>query len=132
MQIRTVGVCPGSGSGVLVKGTGDNLPDLLFTGELSHHEALAVIERGSAVVALAHSNTERGYLRAVMSGKLAGVLREQWNAERTQGLEALEESVKEGGAGLAEGLEGAYRDEECEVGVSEADRDPFGIMVRMG
>lgn len=132
MQIRTVGVCPGSGSGVLVKGTGGNLPDLLFTGELSHHEALAVIERGSAVVALAHSNTERGYLRTVMRGKLMDTLKSEWKTERDQGLKALEDCVKEGGAGLVDGLDEMYRDEECEVGVSEADRDPFGIMVRLG
>lgn len=132
MQIRTVGVCPGSGSGVLVKGTGDNLPDLLFTGELSHHEALAVIERGSAVVALAHSNTERGYLRAVMREKLGEVLKKEWETERDQGLKAMEESAKEAGAGLVDGLDEAYKDSECGVGVSDADRDPFGIMVRIG
>ena len=132
MKIRTVGMCPGSGSSILMKGTGGNLPDLLFTGELSHHEALAVIERGSAVVALAHSNSERGYLRAVMREKLGEVLEKEWEAERSQGLKALEENAKEAGAGLVDGLDEAYRDTECEVVVSESDRDPFGIMVRMG
>ncbi|RMJ26719.1 NGG1 interacting factor [Aspergillus sp. HF37] len=132
MQIRTVGVCPGSGSGVLMKGTGDNLPDLLFTGELGHHEALAVTERGSAVVALAHSNSERGYLRAVMGEKLAETLRGEWECERGLSLRAFEENAKQGGAGLVEGLDEAVRDPEFEVGVSELDRDPYGIMVRLG
>ncbi|GES61041.1 NGG1p interacting factor 3 [Aspergillus terreus] len=100
MTIRTVGVCPGSGSSVLLRPPpGGQIPDLLFTGELSHHEALAAIERGSAVVALSHSNTERGYLRAVMQEKLTEALRQEW-------------------------------DEEFEVGVSQRDRDPYGIMIR--
>jgi hypothetical protein len=132
MQIRTVGVCPGSGSSVLIKGTGDSLPDLLFTGELSHHEALAVTERGSAVVALAHSNSERGYLRAVMREKLVETLRGEWEGERGQSLKAFEENAKQGGAGLVEGFDEAVRDPEFEVGVSELDRDPYGIMVRLG
>jgi putative NIF3 family GTP cyclohydrolase 1 type 2 len=74
LHITTVGVCPGSGGGVLMKGS--VLPDLLFTGELSHHEALAAIERGSVVVTLFHSNTERGYLHDVMRWKLADALKQ--------------------------------------------------------
>lgn len=74
LHITTVGVCPGSGSGVLMKGS--VLPDLLFTGELSHHEALAAIERGSVVVTLFHSNSERGYLHDIMRGKLADALKQ--------------------------------------------------------
>lgn len=131
LRIRTVGVCPGSGSSVLIKGTGEKLPDLLLTGELSHHEALAVTERGSVVIALSHSNTERGYLHGVMKDKLAGTLQEVWRDECTQGLKAIEESAKQGGAGVEEGVEGALRDTECQVEVSQEDRDPFGIMVRM-
>ena len=51
--------------------------DLLVTGELSHHEALAVVERGKCVVALLHSNSERGYLQ-VMRPRLLEGLREEW------------------------------------------------------
>lgn len=76
LQITTVGVCPGSGGGVLMKG-GSTLPDLLLTGELSHHEALAAIERGSVVVTLFHSNTERGYLHDVMRYKLAEAIKQE-------------------------------------------------------
>ncbi|KAE8136765.1 NIF3-domain-containing protein [Aspergillus pseudotamarii] len=120
ISIRTVGVCPGSGSSVLMKG--GNVPDLLFTGEMSHHEALAAIERGKVVVALAHSNTERGYLRAVMREKLEGVLKGEWEVQRAEALKALEGGEK----GLVEVL----NDGACEVHVSESDRDPYGIMVR--
>ncbi|KAB8234055.1 putative NGG1 interacting factor Nif3 [Aspergillus alliaceus] len=122
LMIRTVGVCPGSGSSVLMKG---DVPDLLFTGEMSHHEALAAIERGKVVVALAHSNTERGYLRGVMRGRLAGALKEEWDLLRGEELKRLERSGEEK---LLEVL----GDAECEVLVSETDRDPYGIMLRRG
>ncbi|PYH84177.1 NGG1 interacting factor Nif3 [Aspergillus uvarum CBS 121591] len=120
LQIRTVGVCPGSGSGVLMKKS--PIPDLLFTGELSHHEALAAIERGSVVVALAHSNTERGYLRAVMREKLAKEVEANWRVQREEGLQQKD----------AEEWKEAFADGSCEVAVSEKDRDPYGIMVRQG
>ncbi|EAW06877.1 Nif3-like dinuclear metal center hexameric protein [Aspergillus clavatus NRRL 1] len=126
MKIRTIGICPGSGSSIL-RGS---LPDLLFTGELSHHEALSAIERGSAVIALAHSNTERGFLHAVMREKLAAELTGEWEVQRGEGLAALQESTKQGGAGVVEGLQDAYNDCECVVDVSERDRDPYGIMIR--
>lgn len=105
MKIRTVGVCPGSGGGVLMKGSGP-LPDLLFTGELSHHEALGAIERGSAVVTLFHSNSERGYLHDVMQHKLS---------------EAISKEL---------GVENSTEQEEPLVAVSQVDRDPFGVVVR--
>lgn len=104
INIRKVGVCPGSGGGVLTKG--GTLPDLLFTGELSHHEALAAIERGSSVVTLFHSNSERGYLWDVMRQKLEDGIVQELGITTT----------KTGGEGL--------------VAVSKADRDPFGVVVR--
>ncbi|PYI11543.1 NGG1p interacting factor 3 [Aspergillus sclerotiicarbonarius CBS 121057] len=119
LKIRTVGVCPGSGSSILLKGTGGKIPDLLFTGELSHHEALAAVERGSVVIALAHSNTERGYLRAVMREKLANAVKKEWEAQRAEGLKAADAELKE-----------VFDDAECIVDVSERDRDPYGIMIR--
>ncbi|KAL3479515.1 GTP cyclohydrolase 1 type 2/Nif3 [Aspergillus californicus] len=118
IKIRTVGVCPGSGSSVLMK-SGKQIPDLLFTGEMSHHETLFAIENGSVVIALAHSNTERGYLRAVMKDKLEEVLRGEWGEARKEGVKASETGLRE-----------VYEDGECDVHVSEMDRDPFGIMVR--
>lgn len=118
IKIRTVGVCPGSGSSILMKGV-KQIPDLLFTGEMSHHETLFAIESGSVVVALAHSNTERGYLKAAMKDRLVKVLSGEW-----------EELRREEGKDAADGLKEVYEDSNCEVHVSEKDRDPYGIMVR--
>lgn len=54
-----------------------------------------------------HTNTERGFLAAVMQGKLQDALAEEWAK--------VESSEK----GTAEGFE---------VMVSQADRDPYEIM----
>jgi putative NIF3 family GTP cyclohydrolase 1 type 2 len=110
MEIHTVGVCPGSGAGVLMKGV-QELPDLLLTGELSHHDALSAIERGSAVITLFHSNTERGYLRECMQDKLRRALRKELELADHEELNSI--------------VEAFY------VEVSKADRDPYGISIRM-
>lgn len=129
IQIQTVGMCPGSGSGVLLRG--DTIPDLLLTGEMSHHEALAATERGSVVISLSHSNSERGYLRAVMQNKLLRELSMAWKSDREEALRAIQDSAKQGGAAPAKAA-GIYEDVEVDVSVSEADRDPYGIMVWRG
>jgi putative NIF3 family GTP cyclohydrolase 1 type 2 len=67
--IRSVAVCAGSGSGVL-KGCD---ADLIFTGEMSHHEALKATMLGQTIVTVFHSNSERKYLRE----RLAPALRSQ-------------------------------------------------------
>lgn len=130
ISIRTVGMCPGSGSGVLMRG--DTLPDLLFTGEMSHHEALAATERGSVVISLAHSNSERGYLRAVMQTKLLRELSQVWKSDREGALQAIKDSAKQGGAAPTTYTPEVYQDANVEVSVSEADRDPYGIMIWRG
>ena len=56
--IKNVAVCAGSGGSVL----SNTVADLLVTGEMSHHEVLAAVERGCNVVLCEHSNSERGYL----------------------------------------------------------------------
>ncbi|MEQ1568742.1 MAG: Nif3-like dinuclear metal center hexameric protein [Myxococcota bacterium] len=56
--VRTVAVCPGSGGSVV----GRARADLVLTGELGHHEVLARVAAGGAVVLTDHSNTERGFL----------------------------------------------------------------------
>ncbi|KAL0636074.1 hypothetical protein Q9L58_004980 [Maublancomyces gigas] len=101
--IRKIAVCAGSG-GSLFKNVD---VDLLFTGELSHHEALAAKEKGISTIACFHTNTERGFLAAVMQVKLQDALAEEWAK--------VESSEK----GTAEGFE---------VMVSQADRDPYEIM----
>ena len=39
--------------------------DLAVTGEMSHHEVLDLVHRGTSVILADHSNTERGYLTHV-------------------------------------------------------------------
>lgn len=129
IRIRTVGLCPGSGSGVLLRDNGA-IPDLLLTGEMSHHEALAATERGSVVISLAHSNSERGYLRAVMQSKLHQELSRCWQSEREAALRAIQDSAKQGGAAPSSASVEVYQDAGVEVIVSETDRDPYGIMIR--
>lgn len=57
--ISTAAVCAGSGSSVLqrVRST-----DLLVTGEMSHHDVLAAVQRGTHVILCEHTNTERFFL----------------------------------------------------------------------
>ena len=58
-KVRSIAVAAGAGSGVL-RGTP---ADVYVTGEMSHHDALAAVAAGTAVVLAGHSNTERGFLR---------------------------------------------------------------------
>ncbi|KAL8768449.1 MAG: hypothetical protein Q9209_005355 [Squamulea sp. 1 TL-2023] len=116
IQIRTVGVSAGSGHSVL-KGVE---ADLLFTGELSHHEALAATEKGQCVITLFHSNSERGFLSSVLKEKLTGVLKKEWERVRNEVAEAQE---------LTPEWEDAVKDEDVLVECSERDRDPFGVVI---
>jgi putative NIF3 family GTP cyclohydrolase 1 type 2 len=43
----------------VLKGSG---ADVFVTGEMSHHDALAAVAAGAAVVLAGHSNTKRGFL----------------------------------------------------------------------
>ena len=116
INISSVGICAGSGGSLLA-----NLDvDLLFTGELSHHEALAAIERGQSVIALFHSNTERGFLHSVLRPQLQQKIREEWERVRK------EEKAR---VGDNEEWKEPLDDEEVNVEVSEVDRDPYGIMI---
>ncbi|KAI9820863.1 MAG: hypothetical protein M1832_003496 [Thelocarpon impressellum] len=78
IEIKTIAVCAGSG-GSLLKNVD---ADLLVTGEMSHHETLAAIEKGQCVMAPFHTNTERGYLRQVLRPKLEQAVEEEWKPER--------------------------------------------------
>jgi len=123
--IRSVAVCPGSGSSVLRSVFGS--ADLIFTGELSHHEALAVTEQGGCVVSLFHSNSERGYLSSVMKSKLERALEEEWRAVRE---EMVAKAAHKGQAG--EDLAAVLNNESVRVEVSKQDRDPYGIVILGG
>jgi len=117
ITISSVAICAGSG-GSLFAGLDDI--DLLFTGELTHHEALAAIERDQCVVTLFHSNTERGFLHTVMKTQLQGKVKEEW--ERVRKEEKARKDVPEE---LTEALD----DETVVVENSERDRDPYGLII---
>eukprot|EP00096_Caligus_rogercresseyi_P007432 TRINITY_DN2528_c0_g1_i1.p1 TRINITY_DN2528_c0_g1~~TRINITY_DN2528_c0_g1_i1.p1 ORF type:complete len:351 (+),score=85.93 TRINITY_DN2528_c0_g1_i1:44-1054(+) len=57
--MSSIAVCAGSGSSVL---SGAPMSDVWLTGEMSHHEVLDAVHRGTSVILCEHSNTERGYL----------------------------------------------------------------------
>ena len=80
MMISSIGICAGSGGHLFseMEKNGEDV-DLLFTGELSHHEALAAIEKGRCVICLFHSNTERGFLHGVLKGQLEKTIKEEVN-----------------------------------------------------
>jgi putative NIF3 family GTP cyclohydrolase 1 type 2 len=101
-------MCAGSGGPIVLPCPAD----VIFTGELSHHDALSAIEHGRIVIATFHSNSERGFLKEVMQPKLLESLREAWAEVR-----------RDGGAEETEGR-------EVEVGVSEVDCDPY-VVVRV-
>ena len=120
IMIKSVGICAGSGHDVLKHVDAD----LLFTGELSHHDALSATEKGQCVVTLFHSNTERGFLGSVLKEKLTGVLREEWRRLREEVRGEINSNWD-----LAEEWEDALSDEDVLVECSERDRDPFGIVI---
>ncbi|KAH3900848.1 related to NGG1-interacting factor 3 [Saccharomycodes ludwigii] len=79
--VKRIALCAGSGSGVfrsISKREMDNI-DLIYTGELSHHEILKFKEMGKAVVLCNHSNTERQYIKDIMTGLLSKELNKQNN-----------------------------------------------------
>jgi putative NIF3 family GTP cyclohydrolase 1 type 2 len=106
IKITTVGICAGSGGSML---NGLDV-DLLFTGELSHHEALAATEQGRCVMTVFHSNSERGFL----ASRLQLLLSTQVKVE-------IDDMERDGR--WEQGL-----DRDFKIGLSEADRDPFEVM----
>lgn len=116
ISVSSVGICAGSG-GSLFRDLDD--VDLLFTGELSHHEALAAIEKGQVVICLFHSNTERGFLHTVLRTQLQDAVEEEWEKVRQ------EEKKNKPGKELLEAL----NDQSVSVSNSGVDRDPFGVLI---
>lgn len=58
-EIRTIGLCPGAGGSMLA----DAGPiDAYLTGEMRHHDVLAAVDRGTAILLAGHTQTERPYL----------------------------------------------------------------------
>ena len=66
-KVRSIAVAAGAGSSAL-RGVGT---DVYVTGEMSHHDVLASVADGTAVVLAGHSNTERGFLK-VLAKRLVG------------------------------------------------------------
>lgn len=118
LTVRAAAICAGSGGSLFTSAPEDT--DLFFTGELSHHEALAQTERGRSVVCLMHSNTERGFLHQVLKSQLQDAVRHDWKKLRNH--ERADKSI-------AENVREALEDESVTVEVSERDRDPFGFVV---
>jgi dinuclear metal center YbgI/SA1388 family protein len=68
--VRTVALCAGAGGKLF-----ESVPevDLLWTGEMRHHDVVARVAAGTSVVLCEHSNTERGYL-VRLAARLAGAV----------------------------------------------------------
>uniref|UniRef100_UPI003AAE2A90 NIF3-like protein 1 isoform X1 n=2 Tax=Centroberyx gerrardi TaxID=166262 RepID=UPI003AAE2A90 len=64
--VCSAAVCAGSGASVL----NGVRADLYITGEMSHHEVLDAVAKGTSVILSDHSNSERGFL-AVFRERLA-------------------------------------------------------------
>lgn len=77
--LQSVAVCAGAGGGLLSKVRAD----LLITGEMRHHDVLALQQQGVSVILTDHTNSERGYLPVLRARLL----------ERAQDLEVYVSSV---------------------------------------
>lgn len=71
--VRKVAICAGSGSSVFqaINPAENASIDLFYTGELSHHELLALSEQDKSVVLCGHCNTERGFLQTLRTRLVA-------------------------------------------------------------
>src|SRR5690606_13177424 len=70
-EVSSVAVCAGSGADILRESSAE----MLITGEMSHHDALAAAQKGRIVVTTYHSNTERRFLKEILGGLLEKTLR---------------------------------------------------------
>jgi dinuclear metal center YbgI/SA1388 family protein len=62
--IRSASVAAGAGAGAFESSAASDelASDLYVTGEMRHHDVLALLARGASVVLCEHSSSERGYL----------------------------------------------------------------------
>lgn len=67
-HVRSVALCAGSGAGVFRSVR--RRVDVLLTGEMGHHEVQAANAAQQAVILCEHTNTERGFLKAVLKERL--------------------------------------------------------------
>lgn len=76
--VREVALVPGAGGELLVAAARARALDLVVTGELRHHDVLAINEAGCDVLLAEHSSSERGYLprlRAALRARLGSGVR---------------------------------------------------------
>ncbi|TQS37838.1 hypothetical protein Golomagni_01675 [Golovinomyces magnicellulatus] len=106
ISISSVGICAGSGGSML----GGLDVDVLFTGELSHHEALAAIEEGKVVITAGHSNTERNFLKRKLRHRLQEQINQEISKYSSPDSSDLSKLVN------------------FSIDVSEVDRDPYEIV----
>lgn len=71
-MVKTIAICAGSGGSMLK----DVNADVYFTGEMSHHEVLAAVAKGTNVILCGHDNTERGYLPILKEKLQASLIHE--------------------------------------------------------
>lgn len=74
-KIRTIGLCAGSGGSMLTTAMQRGC-EAFITGEMRHHDVLAAMAGGCAVIIAGHTNTERGYLPRLqerIGGRLSGL-----------------------------------------------------------
>ncbi len=60
-KITHIGVCAGSG-GDLAPIAAENGCEMYITGEMTHHQVMAHLDRGLGIILAGHTNTERGYM----------------------------------------------------------------------
>lgn len=70
--VTRIGACPGAGGGMIDEAIAQGAA-LFITGEMRHHETLAALEKGCAVLLAGHTNTERPYL-PTLAERLRGEL----------------------------------------------------------
>lgn len=78
--LRNIAVCPGSGGSLFEK---CNLADAYVTGEMSHHTALDLRERGAVVLLAGHTQTERAFLPHVRKMYEAAGAKVEWKIAKT-------------------------------------------------
>ncbi len=78
--LRRIAVCPGSGGSLFEK---SDLADAYVTGEMSHHSALDLRERGAVVLLAGHTQTERAFLPHVRKMYEAAGAKVEWKIARS-------------------------------------------------
>eukprot|EP00758_Cryptobia_borreli_P011385 Tbor_TRINITY_DN5650_c1_g1::TRINITY_DN5650_c1_g1_i1::g.8990::m.8990 len=73
-NIKRLAVCAGSGGSLFNSIRDGDRIDMLVSGEMGHHDVLAALASGKAVVLFEHTNTERGFLQQKLKGYLENAL----------------------------------------------------------